>query len=368
MPIFCVDLLTSPSHRIKRRSGDCVNMNNALETGNATAINTSITNNKGLANYQYSLFMANIVICSMNLMGNVAVLILICQRKLLGRTTNVFVFSLAMADVLCCLGAIPYSLHIAMDRSMSVYLCKTYFYVVCVSRTAVAYTVILLTTEKILNILHPARFITAGRCMFFISLVWFFSAAYNVWTVVFYTIYDSEKITYLELLISSERSMYGKRCFFSTRFDSLKRVFLTIDFFVMFVIPCAVLGGACFVIVRKQHGSIKQRFETYYYIMRFIFFIFVVYISCHTPFEIATLTNANIPEPDEDMDTFYKASTTIYYTRGVCFLVIYVYFKQYVCRRNKLRNVPNTNQKTQLDLPIRQQCRGLSLNELRLNI
>lgn len=337
---------------------------------NATAANTSLDNNKGLVNHQYSLFMANIVICSLNLMGNVAVLVLICQRKLLGRTTNVFVFSLAMADVICCLGAIPYSLHVAMDRVMSVFLCKTYYYAVCVSRTAVAYTVILLTTEKILNILHPARFITAGRCMFFISLVWFFSAAYNVWTVVFYTIYDSEKISYRELLVRSERSMYGKRCFFSRRFDSLRKVFLTLDFLVMFVIPCTILAGECCIIVRKQHGSIKQRFETYYYIMRFIFFIFVVYISCHTPFEIATLINDGVTDLGEDINTFYKASTTIYYTRGVCFLAVYVYFKQYVCRRNRLRNAQNSaqnNQKAQLELPLRPYCRGLSLNELRVH-
>lgn len=337
---------------------------------NATARNTSLDNNRGLVNHQYSLFMANIVICSLNLMGNVAVLILICQRKLLGRTTNVFVFSLAMADVICCLGAIPYSLHVMMDRVMSVFLCKTYFYAVCVSRTAVAYTVILLTTEKILNILHPARFITAGRCMFFISLVWFFSAAYNVWTVVFYTIYDSEKISYRELLVRSDRSMYGKRCFFSRRFDSLRTIFLTLDFLVMYVIPCAILAGECCVIVRKQHGSIKQRFETYYYIMRFIFFIFVVYISCHTPFEIATLTNEGMTDLSEDMNTFYKASTTIYYTRGVCFLAVYIYFKQYVCRRNRLRNAQSSaqnNQKAQLELPLRPYCRGLSLNELRVH-
>lgn len=345
-------------------------MNNSSRTlDNASAINTS-RDNAGFTDHQYSLFMANIVICSFNLMGNVAVLVLICQRKLLGRTTNVFVFSLAMADVICCLGAIPYSLHMAMNRIMSVYLCKTYFYAICLSRTAVAYTVILLTTEKILNILHPARFITAGRCMFFISLVWFFSAAYNVWTVVFYTIYDYDKITYRELLVNSERSMFGRRCFFSRRFHSLKDVFLTLDFLVMYIIPCAVLATECCIIVRKQHGSIKQRFETYYYIMRFIFFIFVVYISCHTPFEIATLTNDGISTVSKDMDIFYKASTTIYYTRGVCFLAVYVYFKQYVCRRNRLRNAQNNaqnNQKAQLDLPMRPYCRGLSLNELRLS-
>lgn len=343
-------------------------MNNSSPQPNGAYINTSADGDGGLARDQYSLFMANVVICAFSLMGNVAVLVLICKRKLLGRTTNVFIFSLAMADVVCCLGAIPYSLHIAVGKVMSVYLCKSYFYAMCVSRTAVAYTVILLTTEKILNILHPARFITAGRCMFFISLVWFFAAAYNVWTVVFYTIYDSEQITYRELLMDSERSLYGRRCFFSRRFDSLRNVFLTLDFLVMFVIPCAVLASECCVIVRKQHGSFKQRFETYYYIMRFIFFIFVVYITCHTPFEIATLTSSGIVV-NEDMDTFYKASQTIFYTRGVCFLVVYVYFKQYVCRRNRLRNAQHSqsNQKSHLELPLSHRCRGLSINEHRPN-
>ncbi|XP_052792817.1 nociceptin receptor-like [Mya arenaria] len=331
-------------------------------TLNDSVSNSSVDSNENAPN-RYTLFVANIIICCLNLLGNVTVLVLICKRRLLGRTTNVFIFSLAMADSICSVGAIPYNLHLALDKSMSVYLCKSYYYALCVSRTAVSYTVILLTTEKILNILHPSRFITAGRCMFFITLVWFFSTAYNIWAVVFYTIYDSELVTSDELLSDSGRIMYGKSCFFSRRFDSLRMIFLTLDLCILFLVPCAVLALECCVIVRKQHGTLKQRFETYFYIMRFIFFIFIVYMTCHTPFEVATLTKGSIRDKGHPINTFYDASMTIYYSRGLCFLGVYIYFKQYVCRRNKLRNA-NSN-KNHLELPYRGNCRGLSLNELR---
>ncbi|XP_060553143.1 delta-type opioid receptor-like [Ruditapes philippinarum] len=344
-------------------------MNNSSLSVNVTSSNISADGEKGLKGYQYSLFIANIVICALNLCGNIGVLILICQRRLLGRTTNVFVFSLAMADTICCAAAIPYNAMLALDRDMSVYLCKGYFYALCISRTAVSYTVILLTTEKILNILHPSRFITAGRCLFFISLVWFFSSAYNVWTVVFYTIYDYDKVTYIEYMMNSATILYGKKCFFSHRFEALRKIFLSLDFLMLFGIPCAVLFIEFCVILRKQHGTIKQRFETYYYIMRFIFFIFLVFMVCHLPFEVGTLIKEGSRDPDEISELFYEMSTTLYYTRGVLYLIVYMYFKQYVCRRSRRLNASNSSHQINriyLELPIRGQCRGLSLNELRL--
>ncbi|XP_045206645.1 mu-type opioid receptor-like [Mercenaria mercenaria] len=346
-----------------------LNMNNSSINVNVTSSNISEEDEKGLDGYQYSLFVANIVICLLNLTGNICVLVLICQRRLLGRTTNVFVFSLAMSDAICCVAAIPYNAMLALERDMSVYLCKGYFYALCISRTAVSYTVILLTTEKILNILHPSRFITAGRCMFFISLVWFFSVAYNVWTVVFYTIYDYDKITYIEYMMDSSKILYGKKCFFSHRFKALRGIFLTIDFVMLFILPCAIIAIEFCVILRKQHGTIKQRFETYYYIMRFIFFIFLVYIICHLPFEIGTLVKGGTRDPNEISGIFYEMSLTLYYTRGVLYLIVYMYFKQYVCRRSRRLNASNSGHQINriyLELPVRGQCRGLSLNELRL--
>jgi len=50
----------------------------------------------------------------------------------------------------------------------------TKFYALCVFRTAVAYTVILLTTETILNILHPSRFINSREMLVFHHVGLFF--------------------------------------------------------------------------------------------------------------------------------------------------------------------------------------------------
>lgn len=344
-------------------------MNNSSVSLLYNFTNSTDDNADRLKTYQYSLHFANTVICSLNLIGNLGILVLICQRRLLGRTTNVFVFSLAMADVVCCAGAIPYNIVIALEKSMSVYLCKSYFYALCISRTAVSYTVILLTTEKILNILHPSRFITAGRCMFFITLVWFFSTAYNIWTVVFYTIYDSEKVAHIEYFMDSSTILYGKTCFFSHRFRSMKRAFLSLDFIVLYVIPCFILGAEFCAILRKQHGTIKQRFETYYYIMRFIFFIVLVFVLCHTPFEIATLTKSGARKSTLHISLLYEISESVYYSRGVLYLIVYIYFKQYVCRRSKRLNASNNAQsrsRLYIELPLRAQCRGISMNELRV--
>lgn len=314
--------------------------------------------------YQYVIFLIDIIVCTLNLIGNSVVLVLICQRRLLGRTTNVSVFSLAMADTICCLGSIPYHLFQVLNISMSVYLCKGYFYTLCISRTAVSYTIVLLTTEKIVNILRPSRLITAGRCMFFISLMWFFSVAYNVWSIVFYTIYYSNSTN--EVLFNYHIGLYGKRCFFSPRFDFLKPIFISLDLMVLFVLPMGILLIQFYLTVRKMHGNLKQRFETYCYIMRFLIFVFVVFAICHCPLEIATVVKNSLRESSPSSDTFYDVSALIYYTRGVLNLLIYGYFKQYVCkRRRRLSIAANANNKLNIDHSVRRPYRGLPEHELR---
>ena len=315
--------------------------------------------------HQYVIFLIDIIICTLNLIGNSVVLVLICQRRLLGRTTNVSVFSLAMADTICCLGSIPYHLFQVLNMNMSVYLCKGYFYTLCISRTAVSYTIVMLTTEKIVNILRPSRLITAGRCMFFISLSWFFSAAYNVWSLVFYTIYYTNATN--ELLLDSSIGMYGKKCFFSPRFDFLKLIFIVIDFAVLYVIPLCVLGIQFNLTVRRMHGNLKQRFETYCYIMRFLIFVFISFVICHSPIEIATVVKNSLKESSVTLDMFYDVATLVYYTRGVFNLAIYGYFKQYVCkRRRRLSIAANSSNKVHLDLSIRRPYRDLPGLEMRI--
>ena len=314
--------------------------------------------------YRYVIFLIDIIVSTLNLIGNSVVLVLICQRRLLGRTTNVSVFSLAMADTVCCLGSIPYHVFQVLNMSMSVYLCKGYFYTLCISRTAVSYTIVLLTTEKIVNILRPSRLITAGRCLFFISLVWFFSAAYNVWSIVFYTIYytDSPEDIYLDYSVG----MYGRRCFFSPRFNFLKPIFIGVDLMVLFLLPLCILLVQFYLTVRRMHGNLKQRFETYFYIMRFLIFVFIIFILCHFPVEIATVVKNSFDESSLTTDMFYDIAILIYYTRGVCNLVIYGYFKQYVCkRRRRLSMTANSSNKIHFDLSVRRHFRGLSDHELR---
>ena len=116
--------------------------------------------------------------------------------------------------------------------------------------------------------------------MFFITLVCFFSTAYYICAVLFYTIYDNDTITSDELLSESGRKMYGKSCFFSHRFNSLLMVFLSLDLCIVFILPCPVLTLECRVIVRKQHGSIKQRFETYFMQIKCVSFSSYLLYTC----------------------------------------------------------------------------------------
>jgi len=132
----------------------------------------------------------------------------------------------------------------------------TKFYALCVFRTAVAYTVILLTTETILNILHPSRFINSREMLVFHHVGLFFL--------------DS-------LLYMCGGILYDIRQWH----DYFWRIIIRIwPKNVWKILPCPVLTLECRVIVRKQHGSIKQRFETYFMQIKCVSFSSYLLYTC----------------------------------------------------------------------------------------
>lgn len=267
--------------------------------------------------------------------GNGFIIALIARRKLLGRSTNVFVFSIATADFLNGILSIPtHILFLVVSGDSTVYLCKCHKFVMYLTKTVVPYTILFMSAEKTMRVLCPTReIVTVARCMFFTSLWWFFSAAFNIWSVVLYT---KGNVT----IVNGNLPTYHiPSCVLHTRFGNLQHAFLISDVLVIFVIPTfAVLVIYC-VLVRNYFTVLRDRIVTYMYVIKLFIALFVIFLLCHVPLEIFTILDSR----QTTFSLLYTLSsylaTSLYFTRGVWNLVIYAYFKHFVCRKRHFASV-----------------------------
>lgn len=282
--------------------------------------------------------------------GNGIILFLIFRRKLLGQSTNVFIFSLATADFLNGLFALPMGILSKIFRDeYAVYLCKGSMYILFMTKTTVAITIVMLTWDKVSFILQPTKsVITAGRCMFITSLIWFFSAAFNVWKIVLYT---SDASNHNFSNYDHPDKVYLHTCSLSNRFTFLYDTMKIMDMSVSFVIPFIIIVGFLILLATKCFTELRERIIGYVKIVRLIVSLFTVMCVCHLPMEILTfLQNRSATTTSSFLQTF-RTISLIYYTRGFWTLFIYGYFKHYVCRKQRIANANACQQNHLLQVP-----------------
>ncbi|XP_033742397.1 beta-1 adrenergic receptor-like [Pecten maximus] len=273
--------------------------------------------------------------CVLVVVGNGFIITLIARRRLLGRSTNIFVFSIATADFLNGILSIPARvLFLVVGGDSTAYLCKCHKFFMYLTKTVVPYTILFMTAEKTMRILCPTReIVTVARCMFFTSLWWFFSAAFNIWSVVLYT---KGNIS----IVNNDVPTYQiPSCVLNSRFIDLHIAFLVIDVIVIFLIPTfAILGLYC-VLVRNYFTVLRERISTYFYVIKLFIALFITFVLCHLPLEIFTFLDSRT----KPFTLFYvlasNFATSLYFTRGIWNLVIYAYFKHYVCRKRQFSSI-----------------------------
>nr|KAG5706254.1 hypothetical protein BaRGS_019581 [Batillaria attramentaria] len=284
--------------------------------------------------------------------GDVSLLMLFFTRKLLGQSTNILVFSVAVADLMTGLLVLPLDVLQRLLGETSGYMCKSYFYFSNVSKTAVIYTITMLAMERIMAALSTAfRILSPGRCLFFSSLTWFFAAAYNIWSVV---LYDTQHVQFVRALHEAGESAgvvdwsviegvgpnYSAHvCFSSTRFQQLVDVFVVLDFAVTFVAPVMV-SGFLFAVFWRQRGQVRapgRPYRSSTSVIVFTFALLVSFVTCHVPLEVVALA---VDKHDVDGSNggdfrVYKACQLVSFTRGFWDLFIFGVFRHYVCRKER---------------------------------
>ncbi|XP_071128071.1 neuropeptide FF receptor 2-like [Mytilus edulis] len=269
--------------------------------------------------------------------GNGFTIALIQKRKLLGRSTNVFIFSIAIADFLNGAVSIPsHILSITYKGEFSIYMCKCYTFVSYMSKTVVPYTVVFMSAEKAMRILCPTKeIVTVARCMFCTSLLWFFAASFNIWCVVLFTIQEDKRQTD----IGSFETTSLSRCVLDQRFDYLHIPFLSIDLIVLCIFPLLTTMIILLVLARNYFTVLKERLITYFFVIKLLIALLSVIFVCHVPLEVIILLDKTFSDASPLWPVIVNCAIMISFTRGIWNLLIYGYFKHYVCRKRHLTSI-----------------------------
>lgn len=273
--------------------------------------------------------------------GNGFTIALVQKRKLLGRSTNVFVFSIAVADFLNGAISIPsHILSIAYKGELSIYMCKCYTFMSYMSKTVVPYTVVFMSVEKAMRILCPTKeIVTVARCMFCTSLLWFFAASFNIWCVVLFTTESNKRRKDIGEFETSSLS----RCVLDERFNYLHFPFLYTDAIVLCIIPFLLTIIIFLILIRNYYTVLKERILTYFFVVKLLIALFSVIVICQVPLEIIVILDRIYSDSTLFWPLIVNCCITISFTRGIWNLLIYGYFKHYVCRKRHLASIRASN-------------------------
>ncbi|XP_062568795.1 trissin receptor-like [Saccostrea cucullata] len=319
-----------------------------------STFNLSVLSNESTWTQDHTFFNVIVFIdalsCVFLVFGNFFIIALIRKKRLLGRSTNVFIFSIAVADFLNGTVAIPTHI-LFLYQKETTYLCKCFRFMSFLSKTVVPYTIMFMTAEKTMRILCPTReFVTVARCMFCTSLLWFFSSSFNIWSVVLFT---SVPLSPPNVDLGFEESY--KQCVLNKRFSFLHQYFLLMDLFILFLIPLTVVISLFLVLVIKYFTILRERILTYFFVVKLLLALSLNVLITHTPYQVITFVENS---PDfRSRESFFLSNllTSLFFTRGIWNLVIYGYFKHYVCQKQNLASIRagNCPPKTESDrLPL----------------
>lgn len=273
--------------------------------------------------------------------GNGFIISLIQKGQLLGRSTNVFVFSIACADILNAILSIPsHILSTGYSGQLAVYMCKSLMFGLYISKTVVQFTVLFMSVEKSLRILCPTReVVTVARCIFATSLLWFFAPSFNIWCIIFFT--TEQK--YQTPIKSDFDVLHFKRCVLHPRFLHLHVYFLGIFFTVLFAVPCISIFVLFGILLSRYFTILRERILTYFFVIKLLISLFFVAIICQLPFEIMTIIDNILQSHSENWNLLLNCSELFLCTRGLWNVFVYCYFHHFFTKKRHLATIRASN-------------------------
>ena len=199
------------------------------------------------------LYMSVAVVVSLTVCGNLLVIISICHFKQLQTPTNFLLLSLATADFLVGLIVMPIFLIILIvpQWCFSSVVC-TLSYIAALHLTCVSiYNVALISVDRCFALSNPFHYsmkMTVNVTLRMISILWLISFIYNMVFLYF---------------SGNDANMKGNNTCSECVF-TLNEVWSTVDFIIVFVVPCSMIIIIYLNIfaIAKQHANKIRSIKT----------------------------------------------------------------------------------------------------------
>ena len=229
------------------------------------------------------IYLATVAITILSIATNLLILIYICCHKRARTALNVAMSSIAVADVFICVIVTPSALvvtryDVISEDQLTTTLCKLSKYIFYWCKSIKIYSVMAMILDRYYNTCHPHRNINSvGRCIFFLSIIWFFGAAFNIWEVVIST----------AALINIEDGRAGlnitiRMCIASNHFQFVHSAFKISILTVTYAVPM-VTAGYYFVRIYMDRANLDKSQSKQ---MAFSVTAFALFYACQLPSDI----------------------------------------------------------------------------------
>ncbi|ELT95030.1 hypothetical protein CAPTEDRAFT_217017 [Capitella teleta] len=274
------------------------------------------------SDYNHVLFVYNASCMVLSLLCNVAIICVISSQKKAKSTPNITMISVATADALAAAFVIP--THFVLTKSnphshIAPFICKLHVYVWYWCKTTSIYSIIAMLCDRYNRLLKPLKSHAniSGRYMFYLSFVWFFGAAYNIWEIVLNSsidTFDGYNLTY-------------RPCGPSRQFYHLYSGFMVVDLLVIFIFPFTIVSfffSSIFHDVLHPDERVQRPRLTGRRRLLLSVGLFIVFYVCHLPFEIndaMTYFSDRFPSKTKSSSEFF---VTLSFSQGLINAVTYM--------------------------------------------
>ncbi len=288
-PMYLVETPSSSVGNISYTITQCLDANN--QTVNCSMAEGGVDENTMLFEFVVRIVVPVIftVICVLGFTGNLLVIIVVIANTQMRNTTNLLILSLSVADLFFIVICVPFT---AMGYAMTTFpfgvaWCRIYQYVIQVTAYVSIYTLVLMSLDRYLAVVHPISSMTLRterNTVFVICLCWIFILLCNIPLIFQYGVIKYPFAGEIRSACINKRHYEDKNS---------SRIFYGCFFVFAYVLPLAfivVLYGT--MLKRLLHGVVprgnqsSESIRSKKRVTRLVVIVVVIFALCWLPIQV----------------------------------------------------------------------------------